>query len=94
MSNDSYLGGCVHAMENPKLDPEGFDNRLVIVNGVLPLLPSLLDDSGGSNSRYCKNLFSSLPGKNNDNIYNFVFGYAGSTRAKTNVRNVQSPYKL
>jgi len=58
-----YLGGCVHAMENPKLDPEGFDNRLVIVKGVLPLLPSLLDDSGGSNSRYCRNLFSSLPGK-------------------------------
>lgn len=59
----SYLGGCVHAMENPKLDPEGFDNRLVIVKGVLPVLPSLLDDRGGSNSRYCKNLFSSLPGK-------------------------------
>lgn len=55
-----YLGGCVHAMENPKLEPDGFDNRLVIVNGVLPVLPSL-EDSGGSNSKYCRNLFSSLP---------------------------------
>lgn len=47
----NYLGGCVHAIENPKLEPEGLDNRLVTVNGVLPLFPSL-DDSGGSSSRY------------------------------------------
>lgn len=47
-------------MENPKLEPDGFDNRLVAVNGVLPGLPSLAD-SGGSNSRYCRNLFSSWP---------------------------------
>lgn len=47
-------------MEKPKLEPDGLDNRLVTVNGVLPVLPSL-DDSGGSNSRYCKNLFSSVP---------------------------------
>lgn len=55
-----YLGGCVHAIENPKLEPDGFDKRFVTVNGVLPVLPSL-EDSGGSNSRYCRNLFSSLP---------------------------------
>lgn len=82
-------------MENPKLEPEVFDNRLVTVNGVLPHLPSL-DDNGGSNSRYCKNLFSSLPA-NMLCAIKFMYvrsfrKYARKTRTRENVFGTISNY--
>lgn len=54
-----YLGGWVHAIENPKLCPGAFVSFRVVVKGVRPPLRLSNFDPGGSNSRCRKNRLSS-----------------------------------